>query len=405
MNRMMLACFLACLCSISVFISTAGAWAIETVDDTADVGEYCSLAAINGQPAIAYNYNYSNLRYARYNGSSWDYTTVDEEAMPLWTSLAPLPDGNPAVAYYEYNNDDLKYAWFNGLIWQNTIIDSTGITGQFPSLAMIGGQPAISYLDATLYDLKYARYDGSAWQITTIDASVTVGTTTYTSLAAQPNGNPAVVYRGGGQLKYAAFDGTTWNISTVDSSSSLTGRYASLAFLPNGNPAISYYYPSTQSLRYAFYNGSAWTIQEVYKDIYSFVQAGLYSSLAIMPNGLPCIAWQRYYSEYGYTSGQLWFSWLENSNWNTVTIDESYNNTGLYCSLETMPDKKLGISYYDNYYGVLKFAKTDFPLSAAGAETHYTATVWTQRAGETVGIDEPVSTSTYLCAESGYVNF
>jgi hypothetical protein len=89
MNRMMLVCFLACLCSIP--ISTANAWIIETVDDTAwDAGSYCSMAVIGGQPAIAYQYDSTSLVLARYNGSSWDYTTADEDTWAVGTIRLPM---------------------------------------------------------------------------------------------------------------------------------------------------------------------------------------------------------------------------------------------------------------------------------------------------------------------------
>jgi hypothetical protein len=404
MNRMMLVGFLACLCSIS--ISTAGTWNIETVDNTAyDAGSYCSLAVIDGQPAIAYNYYYDpyNLRYARYNGSSWDYATADENAWPVGTSLKALPDGNPAIAYHDHDNEDLKYAWFDGSIWQNTIVEGAGNTGNFPSLAIVGGQPAISYFDYNPSPdvLKYARFNGATWDVCSVTPAIITGSS-YTSMVVLPDGNPVIAFCSGSALIYAKYDGTTWIVITVTSTGYSSG-YTSMAVLPDGNPAITYYDSNSKSLKYAAYNGSTWTTQEIYKDVYPATEAGLYSHLAILPNGQPAVSW--YWLHPPLTMGKLQFSWLENGQWQTMEIDGgSYNRSGMYSSLDVLADNSLGIAYYNIDYGVLKFAKTDYPLSAAATETHYTATAWLERTGETVGIDEPASTSTYLCVESAYVS-
>ncbi|MCX7746978.1 MAG: clostripain-related cysteine peptidase [Clostridia bacterium] len=61
------------------------------------------------------------------------------------------------VAYYEAVNKDLKYAKYNGTSWQKYTIDSTGDVGQFASIALdTKGNPFICYYDAAQGDLKYA---------------------------------------------------------------------------------------------------------------------------------------------------------------------------------------------------------------------------------------------------------
>ena len=400
MNRMMLACFLACFCSVSIFISTAHAWNIETVDNTPDAGAYCSLTVIDGQPAIAYNYDSSYLMYARYNGSSWDYTTADEDTWPVVTSLAALPDGNSAIAYYDYDNDDLKYAWFNGSIWQNTIVESTGNTGHFPSLAIVGGQPAISYFDYSPSPdvLKYARFDGTTWLITSVTPAI-ITSSSYTSMVVLPDGNPAIAYCDNSGLRYARYDGATWQLTTVAGVGSSSG-YTSMAVLPDGNPAITYYNSGTKSLKYASYDGSIWTIQEIYKDVYTETQAGLYSHLAIMPNGQPAVSWYWLYPPMGW--GELWFSWLDNGQWRTIQVDGGYgNNAGLYSSLDVLADNTLGIAYYNTDYRVLKFARSETPITAAMTNISYIATAWLERTGEVVGVNEPVYNYQYLGSVEG----
>ncbi|MBE3142553.1 MAG: exo-alpha-sialidase [Planctomycetes bacterium] len=406
MNRVMSACFLACFCSVSIFISTAHAWNIETVDDTAwDAGAYCSLAVIDGQPAISYNYDSYNLRHARYNGSSWDYTTADEDTWPVVTSLKALPDGNSAIAYHDHDNDDLKYAWFDGSIWQNTVVESAGTTGNFSSLAIVGGQPAISYFDYSPSPdvLKYARFDGTTWDVCSVTTAITTGSS-YTSMVVLPDGNPAIAFCSNTNLIYARYNGTTWIVDTNVASVGSSSGYTSMAVLPDGNPAITYYNSGTKSLKYAFYDGSDWTIQEIYKDVYTDVLSGLYSHLAILPNGQPAVSWYWLYPPMG--MGQLQFSWLDNGQWRTIQVDGGYgNNAGLYSSLEVLADNTLGIAYYNTDYGTLKFARSETPMTTVMTNVSYIATAWLERTGETVGINEPVETHEYLGGEGcGYVS-
>ena len=46
------------------------------------------------------------------------------------------------IAYYDANNADLKYAHFNGSTWDVMTVDSTFTTGYYPSLRYDSEQPA-----------------------------------------------------------------------------------------------------------------------------------------------------------------------------------------------------------------------------------------------------------------------
>ncbi len=380
-------------CNFNLF---AG-WNIEVIDDG---GMYSRLAVIKGQPAIAYQGYLDELKYARYNGSNWDFETVDNDDYVAGTALAVLPDGNPGIAYYEFLEKDLKYAWYDGAAWHNTIVESSGITGKFPSLAVIGGQPAISYFDDAVDDLEYARWDGSTWQITTVDAAVSIYSNSYTSLIALPDGNPAIAYCSGTVLKYAWFDGSLWQVQSVDTTATV-GRFASMALLPSGRPAISYYDVTYQRLKYACLNGAnTWEIVIVDDGFYSLNDFGMYNSLAILPNGSPAIS---YFDNY---AGNLWFAWFDNGLWNKAKIDGNYESgDGYYSSLAVLPDHTLGISYHqdDNY--ILKMARTSTAVPAALSNVHYTATAWTARDGQVIANDHLAQSRADLCGEgSGYVS-
>jgi hypothetical protein len=52
-----------------------------------------------------------DLKFARYNGTAWNSTTVDAAGLVgTYTSLAFGPDGQPAISYYDGTNRDLKFA-------------------------------------------------------------------------------------------------------------------------------------------------------------------------------------------------------------------------------------------------------------------------------------------------------
>lgn len=384
------------------FSVTAGAeWEISTVDTNSYAGQDCSLAVIDGQPAIAYRYEPedSYLMYARFSGSEWETTNVDESNVgdPEYISLAKMPDGNPAIAFCDASGGDLRFTRYDGSAWNTTTIDSTGTTGRFASLCVINGQPAISYLDSSS-DLKYARYDGTTWQLTVIDTDARYTTDGRTSLKAQSNGYPAIAYYAN-KLKYAAFDGTAWTLSTVDSTSG-TGRSASLAFGPDGKPAITYYYAAGYTLMFASFDGTTWNIQTAFSG--NSYQTGPYNSLAFLPSGVPILSW---YQKYSNNYARLNFSWLDNERWNHVQVEgNSYlDNKGRYSSLAILDDSFLGIAYYDAKNYQLDFAKTAYPISATDPDIHYTATAWSAREEEpVVGIDESATLGSWFCAESGY---
>ena len=74
-----------------------------------------------------------------------------------YTSLALDGGGNPHISYHDSTNADLKYAAWDGASWDIETVDSTGGLLRYTSLALdSSGWPHISYIDGTNADLKYA---------------------------------------------------------------------------------------------------------------------------------------------------------------------------------------------------------------------------------------------------------
>jgi hypothetical protein len=64
---------------------------------------------------------------------------------------------NPHISYFDASDVDLKYATFNGSTWQIETVDSAGGVGRYTSIALDAkGHPRIAYLNFTDHNLKYA---------------------------------------------------------------------------------------------------------------------------------------------------------------------------------------------------------------------------------------------------------
>jgi len=226
-----------------------------------------------------------NLKFAvRDAAGVWgNVTTVDSGLMAgQFVSLALDSLGHAGIAYYDANNADLKYAHFNGSSWDVMTVDATFTTGYYPSLRYdAAGRPVITYYAKTGGNLRFAQYTAAGtWNLSTIDSGGDVGR--YSSLAMDPStGRWAVAYEDDSApaFKYAAQTKTGgWATTTVDATTRYAGGYISLAFNPRSNlPSFSYYDAYNANLKYAFFNGSSWASQTVA----SKGTVGLYSNVRI----------------------------------------------------------------------------------------------------------------------------
>jgi uncharacterized delta-60 repeat protein len=122
--------------------SAATSWGAPiTLDSAGDVGQYPSLALVNGQPTT--------------------------------------PKDRPAISYYDATNGDLKYVVApestGTLAWgAPTVLVAPDDVGRFTSLAMVNGLPAIGYYNATLGDLEFLILnDASGYSRLSFDGDTT----------------------------------------------------------------------------------------------------------------------------------------------------------------------------------------------------------------------------------------
>ncbi|MCL4789715.1 MAG: hypothetical protein KJ070_23535 [Verrucomicrobia bacterium] len=208
-----------------------------TVANHADVGRYCSLAYINGQPAISFfNATSNNLEYVRYSGFGWGAPVIvegtggagrhsslmvvnDRPAIACFRS--PIVGAPGALVYYRASD-------VNGSTWSSRITVEANIgdlnegssvtNGPVISLAMVAGSPAIAYYDAEENVMKYVRAattNGATWGTpTTLGTFIVPGGGT--CRLSVLDGRPTVLYAVGADVRVATAKdalGTAWNNS------------------------------------------------------------------------------------------------------------------------------------------------------------------------------------------------
>ncbi|UCE37929.1 MAG: fibronectin type III domain-containing protein [Thermoplasmata archaeon] len=248
----------------------------------------------NGYPHIGFTRcgGADAIKYAKWNGSGWEVENVHlANGVGGSISMALDNNGYPHICYYKYeffmgDNGDLRYAKWNGLSWDLQIAASQYDVGWDCSLALNDtGYARISHYDATEDNLKYTEWNGSAWNTQTRDMGGDVGH--YTSIALDSNGFPHISYydKTNGNLKYARRTETSWNLQIIDSKGDV-GKYTSIAIDGDDNPHISYY-DSNGGLKYAKRTESERIIQTVD----SGISIGMYSSIALDSDGHPHIVY------------------------------------------------------------------------------------------------------------------
>ena len=249
-------------------------WDLETADNTAFVGSFTSLVLdASGNPVISYwDATNSALKLTHCNdpactGSDESTETVDNTAdVGQYTSLVLDASGNPVISHYDLTNSALKLTHCNdpdctGSDESTETVDNTADVGQYTSLVLdASGNPVISHYDFTNSALKLTHCNdpdctGSDESTETVDNTADVGQ--YTSLVLDASGNPVISYWDvtSTALKLTHCNdpdctGSDESTETVDNTADV-GQYTSLVLDASGNPVISYWDVTSTALKVA----------------------------------------------------------------------------------------------------------------------------------------------------------
>jgi len=353
---------------------------ITTVDSTGTVGLFSSIAiGADGLPVISYSgAGIKVLKCGNAACSSGNTVTMVDNSFGVdYTSIAIGADGLPVIAVNDTTNLDLKVVKCGNAACSsgNTVstIDSTGDKGSYLSMTINSdGLPIISYYDETDDDLEVAKCGNAACSsgntLTTVASSNSSGQ--YTSIKLGADGLPIISwhYATGVDL-YATHCGnlacSSGNTTTVIFATSDVGTFTSLAILPNGVPFISYHDATNGDLRTAFCDDLA-CVNSSNNIMDSTGTVGTFTSVAVAPDGEPVIAY------YDGTNADLKIlkcqGFRDGSTgahcgvgYYVTTAVDSTGDVGKYTSIIVAPDGLPLISYFDVTNNDLKVIKCALP--------------------------------------------
>lgn len=273
---------------------------------------------------------------------AWDVGTADAtEGAGLYTSLVLDAESHPLISYVNELDGTLRIASDRNGTWTSEIVAGpTSYAGNTNVVIGPNRTLEVSYFDAGTGVVMYGAKGATGWTLTRIDAGFYEG---YNRLALNPEGQPAIAYTAyGGDLRFASWNGTAWSIETVDSQATFA-RYEDLVFDPLDRPHISYYGNGT--LLHAVRTASGWTREVVDPTEFS----GWYSRIRIDTSGWPHIAY------YASANTSLMYASQGLSGWTRSLVDAS-GDDGIDLSFVLDPTGRAQIAYYDRLAGSLRYA-------------------------------------------------
>ncbi len=313
----------------------------------------------------------------------------------LWTSLALDPSSNlPAVAYYDRTNKALKFARFNGTAWEISVVQDEPVAdvGKYAKLAFDGGTPVIAYMALEPSSsgfltsrVKLAREAGEGWNF----EDVAVNESTPCRAGLCEGGSQCVADVGecagtGSGCGTCGEGESCVALSTGDACAALltvakvepyplsTGLYISLATLPSGGVGVAYYDRVAGTLNVAAKEADGWVSVVVDGGTLpdgTISDVGVGSSLFISDDG----TWHLAYVD-GYAEALKYASVTGGAVDGTEVVDDGLAVNGVQnadgqhvigddANISVSPQGEVQISYQDATSGQLRFA-TGTPLGA-----------------------------------------
>jgi hypothetical protein len=353
--------------SASVYGQT-WSWTVETADTNSSV-TFTSIASDpKGNLHISYrtDENFGQLKYAFRSAttSKWFTMVLDKQLGSFYSFIALDQKGNPQVCY---TPRQMKYASWDGARWNIAEIAPHSGAVEYSCSLVVGkdGKPRVAWYhthrpDGSFYlHLRYAEFEDGAWLARTVDFDGEAGK--WNSLVLDDEGVPHVTYSQfpRGELRFAYWNGKAWTSSIVDSvyinkdggeEGANRGMGNSLLLNRQKQWTISYY--DLGSIKYARQEGDKWIIERVDHLLSASPNLGGWASYrttqVLDSHGNPHIGYE--------DAGALKHAYWDGKEWHVQVVLGVTGDTFRYSSMSIDAQDNLYFSYRDPYDGSLKVA-------------------------------------------------
>jgi hypothetical protein len=157
--------------SVAIVQKHGDQWSLRNEAD-ANLGEIPDLSVAvgsDGRPQLTYlDRNSREIRFARWNGSSWDRDTVATDTAPSYQLSTPVlqldSENNPHVVFSDLVRHELIYTRRNGTVWERESIDAETDPDEFVAFVLSkDGSAHVVFSDRNDASLIYGRKSSSGW--------------------------------------------------------------------------------------------------------------------------------------------------------------------------------------------------------------------------------------------------
>jgi hypothetical protein len=339
-------------------------WYHHIVDRDKSMGAATSLAYDSkGFPNIAYRSISGGgpVKFARFNGESWQIVKIDNPRGAGKVALALDPSDLPNIIYHAEDGTTLKHARYDGQKWTIRRVASSLRDYAYYGLSIQvghGGEVHICY--AATYDVAENLYDQLTYVVAdtaNYSAPSRVDTTMefngkWNALTLDAEGRPVAAYFSDSfsDLSFARLDNKVWKFQKIEEKTNEVsqGYYASIQRDRQNRFYIGFQNHSRSMLRLAYGRENDWQVEDV----------ALLSGWTMFstPNPIALDEFDNpYFAYYDFQAGDLKLAYKIANLWHIETVD-SVGQVGEYASLHIGPDGMPAIAYYDATHGCLRLA-------------------------------------------------
>jgi len=332
-------------------------WQIETIDSAINwPGSSVSIAVDDQGDVHVANGAYPGvvLRYARTYGDCWEVRTIDDYPSGLCASIALDGKGRPVFAHVRHSGG---IPWLTCTSLQDTTFVDESIDPAHDDMrtsirVSAVGIPHIAYGEWTdPYRLKHAWKEGGAWNFEVADE--TTGSGNDIGMALTPEGSPCVSHFGAPnygnppwQMRFSLLSGGSWHHDVVDDNLGNFNVIQSAVALDSGlNPHIAFFSNDmfAPELRYAYYDGTGWSVEVVDDNLPWFGSTAC--SMVLDSLDRPHIVYGTLYQQVGGNS-ELRYATLDSTGAWVIEVIDSTDDAGELNSLAIDPQGYLHVAYF-----------------------------------------------------------